>query len=254
MHCNIKAGAIYLPLSRCCCSHKANLLSPPDETSKIKVAHVPFQICFFFSLCTSWKTNTEREAECILCKKPYNLGASLIWLLLSQTCISQRGFFFPSLFCRSYWFIICAFVILFLLLLLLSASSQWIFIFPLTHLYLNFLISCLFLFISVAWWFDHAVEYRISNLRVLGYRSRTPVRQVPVFFPTLTPSSVAACASQPQITMPSNICGAALAGPCNLHSSTAGVALSKELTWESEECDSRKKKILIRTLWTLQIV
>lgn len=47
MCCNIKAVAIYLPLSRCCCSHKANLLSPPGETSKIKVAHVPFQIGFF---------------------------------------------------------------------------------------------------------------------------------------------------------------------------------------------------------------
>lgn len=142
-----------------------------------------------FSLCASWKTNTEQEPECILCKKPYNLGASLIWLLLSQTCISQRGFPPPAFFC-SYWFIICAFVILFLLLLF-SASSQWIFIFLLTHLYLNFLISCLFLFISVAWWFDHAVEYRISNLRVLGYCSRTPVRQSAVFFPILTPSSVA---------------------------------------------------------------
>lgn len=44
-----------------------------------------------------------------------------------------------------------------------------------------------------------------------------------------------------------NIPSAALAGRCNLHSSTAGVALPKELTRESEECDSGREKKKINT-------
>lgn len=192
MCCNIKAVAIYLPLSRCCCSHKANLLSPPGETSKIKVAHVPFQIGFF-----PVQRQTPSGNQNAYYARNHTMEEHLWFGCCCHRHVFQRRFPPPFLF-YSYWFIICAFVILFLLLLLFSASSQWIFIFPLTHLYLNFLISCLFffLFISVAWWFDHAVEYRISNLRVLGYCSRTPVQQRAVFFPILTPSSVAKRAEQ----------------------------------------------------------
>lgn len=138
MCCNIKAVAIYLPLSRCCCSHKANLLSLPDETSKIKVAHVPFQIGFF-----PVQRQTASGNQNAYYARNHIIEEHLWFGCCCHRHVFQRGFSLPPLSFCSYWFIICAFVILFLLLLF-SASSQWIFIFPLTHLYLNFLISCLF--------------------------------------------------------------------------------------------------------------